>query len=71
LYPTTAELRKRYEMLAACASQPEASNFVNSRMGTLPRSQPTYDYLQLPHPGPLNCEAWQWPMAGAEVCEAF
>jgi hypothetical protein len=35
------------------------------------RPQPPYDFTQPPHKGVLNYEAWNWPMSGTEVCEAF
>ncbi|MBV9087886.1 MAG: hypothetical protein JOY79_10410, partial [Acidobacteriaceae bacterium] len=35
------------------------------------RPQFAYDYSQLPHPGKLNYEVWQWPMRGEEVALAF
>jgi len=35
------------------------------------RPQVTYDYTRPPHAGPLNYEAWQWPMTGEEVSAEF
>ena len=35
------------------------------------RPQHAYDYSQPPHVGPLNYEAWQWGITGADVCAAF
>jgi LmbE family N-acetylglucosaminyl deacetylase len=70
LYPTAEELGKRAEMLSTYASQPDASQFVNSPV-ELYRPQPEYDYSCPPHAGQLNYEAWQWPMSGFEVCQAF
>lgn len=35
------------------------------------RPMQSYDFSQPPHPGVLNYEAWQWPMRGADLCQAF
>lgn len=69
-YPTELELRRRDEMLSKYVSQPDASQFVSAQVERF-RPQPSYDYSQPPHPGPLNYEAWGWLMTGTELCSAF
>lgn len=32
---------------------------------------PAHDYSRPPHDGRLNYEMWEWPMTGAQVCQAF
>lgn len=70
LRSTSAELSKRNEMFSIYASQPDASDFVSSRVEVF-RPQPSYDYSRPPHIGSLNYEVWGWPMTGSEVCTAF
>jgi LmbE family N-acetylglucosaminyl deacetylase len=70
LEPTPDELETKQQMIAAYASQhpfllefdPGVERF---------RRQPAYDYLQPPHAGKLNYEAWEWPVTGKQICESF
>jgi N-acetylglucosamine malate deacetylase 2 len=70
LHPSAEEASRKREMLAAYKSQPELPRFVVSTTEQF-RRQPLYDYSQPPHVGMLNYEAWQWPMAGWQVSDAF
>lgn len=67
---TDDELEKRRAMFAGYASQPDASEFVNSSVEVY-RPQVAYDFGLAPHAGQLNYEAWGWPMTGTQLCEAF
>ncbi len=35
------------------------------------RPQAAYDFSRPPHPGVLNYEAWQWPVTGSQLVQAF
>jgi LmbE family N-acetylglucosaminyl deacetylase len=63
------EKRTRGRMIAAYASQ-NVADFVSSD-AELYRPQRAYDYAQRPYAGTLNYEAWQWPIAPSEICQAF
>jgi LmbE family N-acetylglucosaminyl deacetylase len=70
LYLTSAEIEARRAMLTAYASQPDASDFVNSVVEVY-RQQPAYDFSLPPHPGKTNYELWCWPMTSSMLCQAF
>jgi LmbE family N-acetylglucosaminyl deacetylase len=67
---TPEEMQVKQQMLAAYGSQHPFLLEFNSAVERY-RSQPTYNYSQPPHFGPLNYEAWQWPIKGSEVCAEF
>jgi LmbE family N-acetylglucosaminyl deacetylase len=70
LTPTEAEYGRKRRMAAAYASQGEVIRAFPGR-NEIFRRQPRYEYSQPPHAGPLNYEAWQWPITGREVSRAF
>lgn len=67
---TVEEVTRKKKMFAEYASQAETLALFNPAIERF-RTQPAYDYTRPPHPGKLNYEAWQWPMSGAQLCEAF
>jgi LmbE family N-acetylglucosaminyl deacetylase len=67
---TPEEMRIKRQMLDAYGSQHLFLAEFNPALERF-RPQKAYDYLQPPHSGPLNYEAWQWPVTGREVCDAF
>ena len=64
------EMRIKRQMLAAYGSQHPFLGEFDSALERF-RPQHAYDYSHPPHPGRLNYEAWQWPVTGEEVCDAF
>ena len=70
LTATVDEIQHKKKMISAYQSQadfikdfePEVEQF---------RPQPQYDFAEPPHKGVLNYEAWNWPMSGSDLCEAF
>jgi LmbE family N-acetylglucosaminyl deacetylase len=70
LQPTAQEQKTKHEMLAAYASQGEVLKQFSAATEWF-RPQAAYDYLQPPHTGVLNYEAWGWPIKGSEVSAAF
>jgi LmbE family N-acetylglucosaminyl deacetylase len=67
---TAEEAAIKRKMLSCYASQgPFLAEFGADR--ELFRRQHAYEYSQPPHAGPLNYEAWQWPMTGNDVCAAL
>lgn len=68
--PTESELARKWKMLRCYTSQEGLPTFVTSRSEQF-RRQPEYRYAAPPHEGMLNYEAWQWPIRGSDVCDAF
>jgi hypothetical protein len=64
------EQRVRGRMVACYSSQRDLSEYVFGAEERF-RPQAAYDYALPPHPGTLNYEAWQWPIAPAEVSRRF
>ena len=66
---TREELICKMNMFASYDSQSE----VLREFPYIERFRPmkSYDFSRPPHLGTLNYEAWQWPMRGAELCQAF
>ncbi len=67
---TPRELERKRQMLSAYASQ---WGMVREFAPAVEQLRPlaVYDYSRPPHAGVLNYEAWQWPVTGAQLCEAF
>ena len=68
--PSEAERARKSRMLACYLSQHSLSSFVVRQTEQF-RRQPEYRYSQPAHEGMLNYEAWQWPIRGIEVSQAF
>jgi N-acetylglucosamine malate deacetylase 2 len=64
------ELICKMNMFACYDSQAEV---LREFLPYLERFRPmnAYDFSRPPHPGTLNYEAWQWPMRGADLSQAF
>lgn len=64
------ELVRKMNMFAAYDSQSEV---LREFLPYLERFRPmrAYDFSLPPHEGQLNYEAWQWPMKGPDLCQAF
>lgn len=64
------ELVAKMNMFAAYDSQ---AGVLREFLPYVERFRPMkpYDFSQPPHAGVLNYEAWQWPMKGRDVCQAF
>ena len=71
LNPTNREIKIKKQMIDAYQSQSSVWKFVRPGMVESFRPQPEYDYAVAPHAGLLNYEAWQWPMTGNDLCNAF
>lgn len=71
LAPEGDELRIKKHMIDVYQSQTSVWSFVRPGMVETFRPQPEYDYRRPPHLGLLNYEAWQWPMTGNDLCNAF
>jgi LmbE family N-acetylglucosaminyl deacetylase len=71
VHPEATELRTKKQMIDAYQSQTTIWSFVRPRLIESYRPQAEYDYRKPPHLGTLNYEAWQWPITGADVCNAF
>lgn len=70
LTATAEAIERKRRMIAAYASQTAfLSGFTTD--GERFRPQPPYDYCRPPHSGPLNYEAWGWPVTGDDLCRAF
>lgn len=67
---SATELFNRNALISAYASQSDLGEFVKSRVECF-RPQCKYDYTSPPHDGPLNFEAWGWPISSADVCRSF
>jgi LmbE family N-acetylglucosaminyl deacetylase len=67
---TVEEVRRKRAMMAEYGSQAETLALFNPAVERF-RPQPVYDYARPPHPGILNYEAWQWPITGAQLVQAF
>ncbi len=67
---TAEELARKRRMVEAHVSQHlTLAEFELAR--EIFRPMYAYDFSRVPHEGQLNYEAWQWPMKGSDVCEAF
>jgi N-acetylglucosamine malate deacetylase 2 len=64
------ELARKKTMQAAYVSQSDVLKMFDPRQETL-RPMAQYDYSRPPHDGPLNYEAWGWPIRGWELCDQF
>lgn len=64
------ELVRKMNMFTAYDSQLDV---LREFLPYLERFRPMhpYDFSQPPHAGELNYEAWQWPMKGSDLCQAF
>jgi N-acetylglucosamine malate deacetylase 2 len=69
--PEPHELAVKKQMIDVYQSQTSVWDFVRPGMVETFRPQPEYDYRRPPHLGLLNYEAWQWPMTGDDLCNAF
>jgi LmbE family N-acetylglucosaminyl deacetylase len=67
---TREELVAKMNMFAAYDSQAEVLREFLPYMERF-RPMKAYDFSQAPHAGVLNYEAWQWPMKGKDLCQAF
>jgi len=67
---TREELVRKLNMFSAYNSQAEVLREFLPYVEWF-RPAKLYDFLQAPHLGELNYEAWQWPMKGADLCREF
>jgi len=67
---TLAEVERKRRALRAYASQHDVITEFNPAIERL-RPQASYDFRRPPHPGVLNYEAWQWPVTGSQLVQAF
>ena len=68
--PISDELQRKHAMFSAYASQAHVLAEFSPEAETV-RPMFAYDFSRAPHSGTLNYEAWQWPMKGSDLCEAF
>lgn len=64
------ELARKRTMQAAYVSQRDVLAMFHPDLEMV-RPMVHYDYLQPPHEGTLNYEAWGWPIRGWELCDRF
>lgn len=64
------ELQIRDCVVASYVSQTDLRDFISGNAEVF-RPQADYDYSRPPHEGLLNYEFWEWPVSGAQVCQAF
>jgi LmbE family N-acetylglucosaminyl deacetylase len=67
---TLGEVHRKRKAVEAYASQGDMLSAFNPAIERF-RAQASYDFHRPPHPGVLNYEAWQWPVTGSQVVEAF
>ncbi len=67
---TVEEVERKRVMFAEYVSQGGTLTLFNPAIERY-RPQAAYDWRRPPHPGQLNYEAWQWPITGAQVVQAF
>jgi hypothetical protein len=67
---TVEEVERKRAAICAYVSQGDILARFNPAVERL-RPQAAYDFSRPPHPGLLNYEAWQWPVTGAQLVEAF
>jgi LmbE family N-acetylglucosaminyl deacetylase len=67
---TQEEVERKRAMLASYVSQGDTITKFNPAIERF-RPQAAYNFERPPHPGTLNYEAWQWPVTGAQVVQAF
>jgi LmbE family N-acetylglucosaminyl deacetylase len=70
IQPSIEEHELKRQMFSAHASQAHVLGGFPNRTERF-RPMLNYDFTRAPHPGVLNYEAWQWPMKGYELCQAF
>lgn len=68
--PTQIEIQTKLAMIAAYASQAEVLKDFDPHIERL-RPQPPYDFMQPPHQGETNYEAWKWPVTARKICDTF
>jgi N-acetylglucosamine malate deacetylase 2 len=70
LHVTTEELARKRVMFASYVSQGIVLSHFDLTLERF-RRQAEYDFSRPPHEGLLNYEAWEWPMKGEDLCNAF
>lgn len=67
---SSRELVRKRQMLGEYRSQGHVvAEFVPEIEYVRPMQK--YDFTAVPHSGELNYQTWQWPMTGADLCQAF
>lgn len=64
------ELARKRTMQAAYVSQRDVLTTFQPDLEMV-RPMADYDYVQPPHEGTLNYEAWGWPIRGWQLCDQF
>lgn len=67
---TLAEVHRKRKGIDAYKSQHDTLSKFNPAIERF-RPQAAYDFRRPPHPGVLNYEAWQWPVSGSQLVQAF
>jgi LmbE family N-acetylglucosaminyl deacetylase len=67
---TLAEVERKRRALRAYTSQHDVITEFNPAVERF-RPQASYNFRRPPHPGILNYEAWQWPVTGSQLVQAF
>jgi LmbE family N-acetylglucosaminyl deacetylase len=67
---TLEEVHRKRAGWAAYVSQRDTLALFNPAIERF-RPQAAYDFERPPHPGVLNYEAWQWPVTGSQLVQAF
>jgi LmbE family N-acetylglucosaminyl deacetylase len=67
---TLEEVGRKRAALEAYKSQHDTLSQFNPAIERF-RPQPAYNFTRPPHPGTLNYEAWQWPVTGSQLVQAF
>ncbi len=67
---TLEEVRRKRAAWDVYVSQKEVLANFNPAIERY-RPQASYDFRRPPHPGLLNYEAWQWPVTGSQLVQAF
>lgn len=67
---TLAEVHRKLKAWDAYVSQQSTLGMFNAAVERF-RPQASYDFRRPPHPGVLNYEAWQWPVTGSQLVQAF
>jgi|SRR5690242_17372390 len=67
---TLDEVERKRRAIRQYVSQGDIMAWFNPAIERL-RPQAAYDFSRPPHPGLLNYEAWQWPVTGSQLVQAF
>lgn len=67
---TPEEVKRKRAMLDQYVSQGDLISKFNPAVERF-RPQAAYNFSRPPHPGRLNYEAWQWPVTGSQLVQAF